>query len=133
MALIYESKRMTLIWLHQHILSVAGLVAGTMCFQTEDVRVHWYRSTLAHSCSFVKWHRYTSGTTSKHQRVMWPGIYKMLIAFLHIVVWHIRMSACLQRSVTRLECNIYDLIVLLHTIHDITLSKNIMYVPHFRI
>ncbi len=33
----------------------------------------------------------TTGTTSKHQSVTWPGLYKTLLEFLHIVVWH--MSA----------------------------------------
>ncbi len=36
---------------------------------------------------------YTTGTTSKHQRVMWPELYWRLIVFLRIVVWHMRVSA----------------------------------------
>ncbi len=36
---------------------------------------------------------YTTGTTSKHQRAMWPELYWKLIVFLHIVVWHMKVSA----------------------------------------
>ncbi len=35
---------------------------------------------------------YFNGTTSKHQRAMWPELYWKLIVFLCIVVWH--MSVC---------------------------------------
>ncbi len=34
---------------------------------------------------------YTTGTTCKHQRATWPELYRKLIVFLHIVVWHIRV------------------------------------------
>ncbi len=45
----------------------------------------------------------TTGTTSKHQRVMWLGLYRKLIEYLHIVVWHMRVFTRLL-EVTWLEC-----------------------------
>ncbi len=44
--------------------------------------------------------------TSTHQRVRWPGLYRKLIGFLRIVVWHIRVSTCLL-EVTWLECDLF--------------------------
>ncbi len=38
---------------------------------------------------------YNTGITSKHQRAMWPELCRKLIVFLRIVVWHMRVSACL--------------------------------------
>ncbi len=38
---------------------------------------------------------YTTGTTSKHQRATWSELYRKLIVFQRIVVWHMRLSACL--------------------------------------
>ncbi len=35
---------------------------------------------------------YTNGTTSKHQRATWPELYRKLIIFIHVVVWHVRVS-----------------------------------------
>ncbi len=45
------------------------------------------------SSAYVKTLAYTTGTTSKHQRATWPELYRKLIAFLRIVVWHMRVSA----------------------------------------
>ncbi len=42
-------------------------------------------------CEVILMHSST-GTTSKHQRVMWPWLYRKWITFLRIVVWHMRMS-----------------------------------------
>ncbi len=39
----------------------------------------------------VKTLAYTTGTTCKHQRATWPELYRKLIVFLRIVVWHIRV------------------------------------------
>ncbi len=62
-------------------------------------------STLAQSCSSVEPSlAFATGTTSEHQRVMWPGIYRKLIEFLRIVVWHMKVSACLL-EVRWLECS----------------------------
>ncbi len=36
---------------------------------------------------------YTIGTTSKHQKATWPELYRMLIVFLHIVVWHMSVHS----------------------------------------
>ncbi len=41
--------------------------------------------------SYVKTLAYTTGTTSKHQRAMWPELYPKSIVFLCIVAWHMRV------------------------------------------
>ncbi len=46
--------------------------------------------SLARS-AYVKTLAYTTGTICKHQRAMWPELYRKLIVFLRIVVWHIRV------------------------------------------
>ncbi len=52
---------------------------------------------------FKTTHIQNHGNTSKHQRATWPGLYRQLIDFLRIVVWHMRVSARLL-EVTWLEC-----------------------------
>ncbi len=47
--------------------------------------------------------RETTGTNPKHQRVTWPELYRKLIAFLRIVVWHMRVAIHLL-EVMWLEC-----------------------------
>ncbi len=50
--------------------------------------------TLAQLCSWVEtFLAFATGTTSKHQRVTWPGLYRKLIEFLHIVVWHMSVHS----------------------------------------
>ncbi len=44
---------------------------------------------------------YTTGTTSKHQRFTWPGLYRKLIVFPHIVVWHISVHSLARGYVIR--------------------------------
>ncbi len=39
--------------------------------------------------------------TSKHQRVTWPGLYKYLITFLHIEMWHMSVSSLARGHVIR--------------------------------
>ncbi len=64
-----------------------------------------FHSTLALSCSCVEPSlAFATRTTSKHQRITWPGLYRKLIECLHIVVWHMRASARLL-EVTWLRCN----------------------------
>ncbi len=41
----------------------------------------------------VKTLTYTTGTTSKHQRAMWPELYPKSILFLHIVAWHMSVPS----------------------------------------
>ncbi len=52
---------------------------------------------------------FATRTTSKHQRVKWPGLYRKLTEFLHIVVWHMRVSACLI-EVTWLDSDLSPMI-----------------------
>ncbi len=62
------------------------------------------QATLAQSCSCVEPSlAFITGTTSKHQRVMWPELYRKLIEFPYIVVWHLSVSAWLLEA-TWLEC-----------------------------
>ncbi len=64
--------------------------------------------TLAGSCSRIEPSlAFATGTTSKHQRVTWPGLYRKLIEFLRIVVWHMRVSlANLLEVVIRMWQNV---------------------------
>ncbi len=69
---------------------------------------HWLsvvaRSTLVQLCSCVEPSlAFATGATSKHQMVMWPGLWRKLTGSLYIVVWHMRVSTHLL-EVTRLEC-----------------------------
>ncbi len=68
-------------------------------------------TTLAQSCSCIEPSlAFATGTTSKHQRVKWPGLYRKIIEFLRIVVWHMRVYARLL-EVTWLECvHIHELV-----------------------
>ncbi len=50
----------------------------------------------------VKTLAYTTGTTSKHQRAMWPELYPKSIVFPCIVAWH--MSVLLLAQCLRLRC-----------------------------
>ncbi len=63
--------------------------------------------TLAQLCSCVEpsW-AYATWPTSTHQRVTWPGLYRKLIGFLCIVVWHMKVSTHLL-EVRWLECVAY--------------------------
>ncbi len=45
-----------------------------------------------------------TGTTSKHQSYKWPELYRMLIVFLDIVMWHISVNSLLE--VMWLECSL---------------------------
>ncbi len=58
--------------LHMHILS-------------------FYTIVEEHASSAHETIAYTTGTTSKHQRVTWPELYQKSIVFLRIVVWHMRV------------------------------------------
>ncbi len=44
---------------------------------------------------------YTTVTTSKHQRFMWPELFRNLIVFLHIVMWHISVNSLAQGYMIR--------------------------------
>ncbi len=73
---------------------------------------NWIRNrcTLAQSCSCVEPSlAFATGTTSKHQRITWPLLYRKLIERLRIVVWHMRMSTHLL-DVTWLECGTGEVI-----------------------
>ncbi len=49
--------------------------------------------TLAQSCSCIEPSlAFATRPTSTHQRITWPGLYRKLIQFLCIVVWHIYES-----------------------------------------
>ncbi len=52
----------------------------------------FYAIVEEHASSAHETLAYTIGTTSKHQRVTWPELYRKLIVFIRIVVWH--MSVC---------------------------------------
>ncbi len=41
---------------------------------------------------------FATARTSTHQRVTWPGLYRTLIGFLRIVVWHMRVSTPLLEA-----------------------------------
>ncbi len=56
----------------------------------------WTFVDIAHS-ALVKTLAYTTGTTFKHQRATWPELYRKLILFLCIVVWHMRMLSAFLR------------------------------------
>ncbi len=57
------------------------------------------RSTLGQSCSYIEPSlAFATGTTSKHQRIMWPGLYRKLTECLCIVVWHMRVSFSFARG-----------------------------------
>ncbi len=56
--------------------------------------------TLAWSCTWVEpFLAFSTGTTSKDQRVMWPGLYRTLIEFLRIVLWHMSVHSLLRGHV----------------------------------
>ncbi len=64
---------------------------------------------LALSCSCIEPSlAFTTEPTSIHQRLTWPGLYRKLIGFLHIVVCHMRVSARLL-EVMYLECGLWSL------------------------
>ncbi len=52
--------------------------------------------------TYMKTLAYTTGTTSKHQRAMWPELYPKSIVFLRIVAWH--MSVLSLAQCLRLRC-----------------------------
>ncbi len=60
-------------------------------------------TTIVFRLDLACWSMPLNQSTSKHQRVTWPGLYRKLIAFLGIVVWHMRVSTPLL-EVTWLEC-----------------------------
>ncbi len=61
---------------------------------------------------------YNTRTTSKHQRVIWPDLYRKLIEFIYIVVWHMRVSTRLL-DVTWLECALFTFIDLCYLFHSL--------------
>ncbi len=46
--------------------------------------------------AYVNTLAYTTGTTSKHQRVTWPELYPKSIVFLRIVAWHMSVLSLAQ-------------------------------------
>ncbi len=60
-------------------------------------------SLALHTWTVVKTLAYTTGTTSKHQRPTWPELYRKLIVFLRIVVWHMSVLS-LSKCFLRLRC-----------------------------
>ncbi len=66
-----------------------------------DVEDSYLRTILRDNMSSLA---FATGTTSKHQRVTWPRLYRKLIEFLRIVVWHMRVSAGLL-EVMWLKCD----------------------------
>ncbi len=67
------------------------------------------------------------GTTSKHQRITWPGLYRTLIECQSIVVLQMRVCTCLL-EVTWLECaNYYQTPLLAPLIHSSLLINQEIY------
>ncbi len=70
------------------ILGIFNLIGSLFYTSTQHLPYHH-----DHSKSFAGYYytlSKTTGTTSKHQRVTWPGLYWTLIVFKPIVVWHMR-------------------------------------------
>ncbi len=96
--LIFMTTLPPMAW-NSHSPKCHWLVTLTPSFISQETR----QTTLAQSSSCVEPSlAFATGPTSTHQRIMCPGLYKKIIGFLRIVVWHMRVSACLL-EVTWLE------------------------------
>ncbi len=87
----------------------------TLC-QTMSSTAHAYCVILSKKFPQLKMSQclailaYTTGTTFKHQRTMWPELYRKLIVFLHIMMWHISVNSIARGYVIRVwlgSCDIH--------------------------
>ncbi len=97
------------VWLAQSLLLPDGsrldMTPKTVCWKNKPQIQRGIRWPHPSSVVFLHW-SFSSNCYwiyFPNSRVTWPGLYRMLIRFLHIVVWHMRVLTRLL-EVTCLEC-----------------------------
>ncbi len=105
-------------WENIHVFSHCICILACPYNKTNTIQyntIHDYYSKsviLAQACSYAERSlAFATGTTFKHQRVTWPGLFRKLIECLRIAVWHMSVHSLARCHMIRVWKFVYYTLV----------------------